>query len=215
MDTIDFTLHSPCVLGLFSPSGLGKTTEIIRLIKERHRVISPPPKKVIFLYVYWQPAFNELALDPEVTFTTSLESLTDPSVRDCLIILDDQDILSRNSKSQKVLENFAIRGSHHQNCCVVYTSHVLFSPSLRVIQSNTQYFCVFKFARDLGSISYFARAITPGNTSYIKDAYKKAVESRNQGSYLFINLHPRDPTNFRLRNNIFNDPQTEVYVAID
>ena len=217
MDVIDFTLKAPFLLGLYSPSGVGKTTTAIRLVKERHRIISPAPAKVYFIYAFWQPIFNQISLeDPDVTFTTSIESLNDCSVKDCLIILDDQDILSRNSKSQKVLQNFATRASHHTNSSVVYTSHSLFSPSLRLIQLNTQYFCVYKFARDLSAISHLSRQLSPGNSSYINSAYRRAVDSREQGAYLFINLHNRDgKARYWLRNNIFPDPETEVYLSRD
>ena len=114
-------------------------------------------------------------------------------MKDCLIFLDDQEILSRNSESQKVLQKFATRASHHTNSSVVYTSHSYFSQSLRLIQLNTQYFCVYKFARDRSAISHLSRQLPPGNSSCINSAYRRAVESRDQGAYVFINLYCRNP----------------------
>ena len=105
----------------------------------------------------------DLALkDPNVTFTTSINILEDPELKDCLIILDDQDLLGKNSKSQKILEDKALRRSHHQNLVCLYMCHNLFHPALRLIQLQTQYMCVFRFSWDLSSIQYLAKQIYPG-----------------------------------------------------
>ena len=75
---------------------------------------------------------------------------------------------------------------------------------------------MYRFARDLNCISYLARQIAPGRTKFLVDAYKKAVESKDQGAYLFINIHNKDSkAKFWLRNSIFPTLDTLVFVPRD
>ena len=216
-DLIDFTVKGPCLLGLFSPSSGGKTHTALELVRNRKLIFDTRPTKAYFVYANWQKAFSDLALkDPDVTFTTSIDSLNDPEVKDCLIVLDDQDLTTKGSKSQKVLKNFALRDSHHKSCVVIYMSHTLFHPALRLIQLQTQYLCVFRFARDVSSVSYLARQLAAGRTAFIVDAYRKAIESREQGAYLFININCKDSrAKFWLRNTILPSLDMLVFVPRD
>ena len=214
MDTIDFKLKAGSLHAIIGPSNSGKSTLALSLLKRRHEIFDIRIDRCYYINTHWQPAYQELALsDPNVIFSTSLETVKEQAVSNCIIVFDDVTSLKdKNSKANKFLEELALHGAHHRNITVIYFLFQLFHPALRTITLSTAYFTIFDFCRDRSSVAYFSRQICPSRSKFLTDAFLKAVEGRDFG-YLHINLHPHHKTRYWVRSEIFPSENTEIYIA--
>ncbi len=163
--------------------------------------------------VIHQPAYEELSRDlPHVRFCEGVpenwDELIDPKLRN-LSILDD--LMTECSKDPQVTKLFT-QGSHHRNLSVIYIVQNLFyqSKESRTISLNCHYITLFKNPRDRSQVVHLAKQMYPGQTKFMVEAYADAT--RQPYSYLFIDLKPNCPEEYRLRSNIFPGESTYAYV---
>ena len=144
MDTIDFKLKTGSLHAIVAPSNSGKSTLALSLVKRRHEIFYKPIERVFYLNTHWQPAYQELALsDPNVIFSTSLDTVKEQADTNCIIVFDDVTSLKdKTSKANKFLEELAMHGAHHRNITVIYFLFQLFHPALRTITLSTAYFTI-------------------------------------------------------------------------
>ena len=122
MDTIDFKLKTGSLHAIIGPSNSGKSTLALSLLKRRHEIFDKRIDRCYYINTHWQPAYQELALsDPNVIFSTSLETVKEQAVSNCIIVFDDVTSLKdKNSKANKFLEELALHGAHHRNITVIF-----------------------------------------------------------------------------------------------
>lgn len=202
MDVLNFQLKAPCLLNMIGPSGTGKTFMAVDLVKRRREIFDPPPQKVLYIYTHWQPIFDQLASDKEVTFSTSMKSIQDSGITDGVIVIDDQPIHDKKSESNKIMEELALHSSHHNRNVCIYFTYQIFNQALRLISLNSQYLMIFAFRRNKSSVSILARHIAPTKSKFLMDAYMKATENKPYG-YLFISVHPHDTSQYWVRSTVF------------
>ena len=103
--------------------------------------------------------------------------------------------------------------SHHKNLSVMYLIQNLFHQGKhqRDISLNVHYIVVFKNPRDRAQIQHFARQLYPDNSKYVQEAYADATKIPH--GYLLIDLKQETPEACRIRNCIFSDEISYVYVA--
>ena len=210
---MDLKLQHPATFCVAGPTGCGKTHWVSKLIRHRQHVFSEPPERILWCYGQYQPAYEELSRDlPVVQFVEGLPDdwggILDPKHRN-LIILDD--LMEECGKDPQVTKLFT-QGSHHQNLSVIYIVQNLFhqSKESRTISLNCHYIVLFKNPRDRSQIVHLAKQMYPGQTNFMIEAYADATGLPY--SYLFIDLKPNCPEEYRLRTNIFPGETTFAYV---
>ncbi|CAH3193474.1 unnamed protein product [Porites evermanni] len=161
----------------------------------------------------YQPAYDEmLKTIPNIMFVDGvlgdLETLITPSMRN-LVVIDD--LMHELSNDQR-MTNLFTKGCHHRNLSVIFILQNIFhrGKELRDMSLNSHYLVVFKRPRDSSQVNHLARQMFPGHVKYMQEAFEDATK-RPYG-YLFCDLKPETPTDFRLRTNIFPGETQYAYV---
>ena len=126
-----------------------------------------------------------------------------------LVVIDD--LMHELSNDQR-MTNLFTKGSHHRNLSVIFILQNMFhrGKELRDMSLNSHYLVVFKSRRDGSQVNHLARQMFPGHVKYMQEAFEDATK-RPYG-YLFCDLKPETPTDFRLRTNIFPGETQYAYV---
>lgn len=198
-----------CVIA--GPTGCGKTQFVKKILTED--VIQGPPERVLFCYGEYQPTFAELSATlPQIRFVEgfppSFDEMLDPSKK-TLVILDD--IMTPHGSDTRITDLFS-KGSHHRNISVIYILQNFFygAKETRNITLNAHYIVLFKNPRDKTQVSNLAKQMYPGQVKFVQEAFSDAT--KKPYGYLFIDLKPYTPDEFRLRTNIFPGETQYAYL---
>ena len=165
----------------------------------------------MYCYGAPQPAyFAKLASECpcRITFQKGLpEEYGDEANSPMLYVLDD--LMYEASKSPEVLNAF-IKGSHHSNISICFLSQCFFYPGLRPLSLNSHYMCLFKNPREMQVIRNLGVQMTGKKSQWLEDSFKDACSEPHK--YLFFDLSQGQNDDLRIRNNIFADDGTKVYV---
>ena len=189
----------------------GKTTWITRFLKHRNVLLDPPPKKIMYCYGVWQPAFETMktyvTFHKDLPLESTISKFADGS--HCMIILDD--LMDAVVKSQEVQRLF-VRGSHHLNITLVYVNQNLFHQGkcARTTALNCHYLALFKNPRDFSQIQLLGRQIGLGKT--LVEAYQDCMSEKY--NYLVVDLSPHSSSNHKLFAHIFPGEDEVVYVPL-
>ena len=186
------------------PNMLWEKSVCKRLLEAGEDMIDGAPENIIWCYSMYQPAYDEmLKTIPNIMFVEGvpgdLETLINPSMRN-LVVIDD--LMHELSNDQR-MTNLFTKGCHHRNLSVIFILQNIFhrGKELRDMSLNSHYLVVFKSPRDSSQVNHLARQMFPGHVKYMQEAFEDATK-RPYG-YLFCDLKPETPTDFRLRTNIF------------
>ena len=118
-------LLAPFSMGIFASRQSGKTMFTKQLLLNQDRLISPPFKKVIWVYKTWQDAiFSELQNGNfEIQFVDDLQNFDAMSKQENTVIVID-DFISEAAQNDQVQALFT-RG-RHLNLSVIYLAQNLF-----------------------------------------------------------------------------------------
>jgi hypothetical protein len=124
-----------------------------------------------------------------------------------LVIIDDL-----QSETDKNMENYFSRGSHHRNLSLIRNIQNLFHQGKgnRDITLNCHYLVLFNNPRDRSQISNFARQVDPQNTRFIIEAFMDAT--KNPHTYLLFDFSQRIDNDLRIRTRIFPGEENIIYV---
>ncbi|PIK42193.1 hypothetical protein BSL78_20958 [Apostichopus japonicus] len=204
-------LQHPFTCVIAGPTGCGKTQFVKKILTQD--VIEGTPERIVYCYGEYQPAFMELsAALSNIRFVeglpTDLETYLDPTYK-TLMILDD--IMTSHGNDQRITDLFS-KGSHHRNISVIYILQNFFygAKETRNITLNAHYIVLFKNPRDKTQVSNLAKQMYPGQVKFMQEAFADAT--KNPYGYLFIDLKPYTPEDFRLRTNIFPHETQYAYV---
>ncbi|GFR23260.1 uncharacterized protein TNCT_687721 [Trichonephila clavata] len=188
----EYRLKHPSGCLVVGPSQSGKSFLVRQIISRNAYDYSF--KSVKWCYSVFQPWFLE---EKKIEF---IQGLPETYENGTLLIIDDL----MHNLNEKIAELFTV-GSHHRNISVILILQNLFPRlnCMRNISLNTMYIILFKNNRDLSQVNCFSRQMYGNKSAFFMDAYKKAT-SRSFG-YLLIDLHPRTPEEYRLRESVFPD----------
>ena len=192
----DPRLTWPYSLLCCGPTGSGKTSFVLGLLKNHESLSTHTPHKLIWIYGVSQPElFREIRAIWQNRECEFIEGFPD-------------DLLSR-------LESTRDRGSlsrSHLGCSLVLMLQNIFpnGKHSRTISINAQYQTIFRNPRDSLQISTLARQLCPTKSRDFLEMYKKATK-RPYG-YLFCCFTQSCPDEIRFRTNILpNEHPSIVY----
>lgn len=169
-------------------------------------------KEIIWCYGVEQQMHKTLAsiLPVAVRLFEGLPSLDEISGLNSpakLVIIDDL-----QSETDKNMENFFSRGSHHRNISLYRTIQNLFHQGKgnRDITLNSHFLILFNNPRDRSQINSFARQVDPQNIPFVMECYKDATLKPH--SYLLFDFSQRTENELRIRAHIFPGEENIVYV---
>jgi len=202
---------TPFKMLVAGPSACGKTTFVLKLIKNRNFSFDGEPiKQIIWCCKRKEFAPNELFSMKHVQIFEGVPDLSDiPS--HSLIIFDD---LMLESFSKEVAEIFTIN-SHHSSISVILILQNLYHADkyMRDISLNATYFVLFKNPRDVSQFSYFARQICPDNWKNLEKVYKNVCNI--PFTPFIIDLSQKANSILKYKTNIFNEGYFECYATQD
>lgn len=204
----EFKFSHPFTAIIAGATMSGKTEFTKKLIENVNKMIHPFPQKIIFSYAEYQPSYDSLTNEKNVSFLNNLDFESDPEVR-TLIIIDDQMDTTMKSNS---IQNLFIKGVHHRNVSVILLNQNLFPQGKhgRDIRLNCHYYIVMKSPTLTSQVAYLNRQIFPNNPTFLMDAYKKATVEPY--SHLFINLHPLCNDKLRVRSGILPSESEFIFI---
>lgn len=198
-------LH-PYTAILSGATGSGKTQWLKRFLQKRKKLIKPELNTVLYCYGELNSTILDLqASDSSIEIYNGVP--TEDIIREksqkhkgLLLILDD---LLCNLDSD-YLDILFTRGSHNWGVSVIVVTQHLFTKQLRVARNNMHYLILMRNPVGELQVRNLASQIFTGeNFSFFKEAYKDAT--KNQFSYLIINMHPTTPDHMRLITNIYEE----------
>lgn len=199
-----FRFKHPFGARIIGPTQAGKSHFIIKLLKNVHQYIYPPPTRIYWAYGERnekQMRLIQTCTQLPVQFIEGLpdaDEITD--TENNLLILDDLMMAAANSAS---VSNLFTRASHHRNMSVIIILQNLFhqGKSMRDISLNAKYTVLFKNPRDKGQIQILGRQIFPDHPNFLVSAYEQAT-SRPYG-YLILDFDQKTAENQRVCTGIF------------
>ena len=154
MDGLRFS--APCTGIISGPTGSGKTSFTLNLLKHSDKMFTEPINKLYYFYGVWQRAFEGFTGDrlvylQELPTQERINSLTNGDHN--LVIIDDMQITALNDS---FIANLFSHESHHRNLSVFLLLQNLFHQGkyARDISLNSHYFILFKNPRDCQQIRY-------------------------------------------------------------
>ena len=193
------------------PTGCGKTTFVVSLLRHSHTLVSLPPEKITWCYGEWQRLYSTLSsIHPNLECIECLPDLSSfDSKNRNLVVIDD--LMSETD--ERVTKLFT-KKSHHCNTSVIYLLQNLFpkGKESRTISINAQYMVLFKNPRDNTQVVNLAKQMFPGRVKYMQEAFRDATSVPH--GYLFVDLKQSTPEHLRLRSNILPDSGTYQYAYI-
>lgn len=190
-------------------SNSGKSFFVSKLIKNRRKLIAPPPEKII--YCARQISSVPEAIRSEVDFIQGLpnsEILENPSQERLLLVIDDLQESAFNSNDIVT----AFQTSRHNNIAIIILTQNLFprgKVNSRDITLNCSHFVLFYSPRDQSSIVPLGRQLTPRYPSLLPNIFFNHINKPYK--YLLIDLATTTPEFLRFRSSIF-EPSNEIYV---
>lgn len=199
-----FVFKNPNSILVVGPSNGGKTTFLSTLMLDNRDVFEVPPKKIVYCYGSWQPAFVELQkrgihFHEGVPTEDTLQTWFGKGSKGSVLILDD--LMSDGGDDKTVLKIFT-QHSHHMNLTTFYLCQDLFPKGkyATTISRNAQYIIVFKNPRDTLALKTLLIQMYPGSWRKVLDLYNQVTKP--MWSYLVFDLHPRTPETCRLVSHV-------------
>ncbi|KAF7627102.1 hypothetical protein Mgra_00009612 [Meloidogyne graminicola] len=195
----DLKIKLPFGFIISGPSSSGKSSFIRLLIKNANEGIFPSPKSILYCY----GEFNSLVPDFQrigvaVYSGVPPEELINKQQKPALIILDDL----LYSIDEKYLSELFTKKAHHQNFGIVLVTQNLFEKKIRVARQNSMYLVLTRAPNSALAVRNLGVQLFPKKLDFFLDTYRQATKENY--TYLFIDLHPASDSSLRLRTNIFN-----------
>ena len=208
---IRFKTSFNCLVSGMSSSG--KTTWVKNLLTLRKKLFTEEPTRIFLFYKVMQDIYlemeNEGLLHELINVNEHFPSLDEiiemvHKYKDnggSLLIFDDT-----MTDINEDFEQLFCNSSHHENASIIFLTQNLFyqNKTFRTMSLNTHYLVLMKNDRDKQQIGILAKQFSPGNNSFITQAYADAT--KKPYSYLLLDFRPDTEQKLRLRSNIFEFP---------
>ena len=164
---------------IVGPSRCGKTSFIRKYLENYESLTGFQPRKI-----YYVCPFNPDIVDTEY-LTEFPRDYAD--IKDSVFVVDD---LVYHEPTLKIVAEFGIALSHHNNCHVILVSQKLFvdSPQYRTVADNACYITIFRLVRGLRALTTLASDVMPtkAGAELFLEAYERATSEPFM--YLHVNL---------------------------
>ena len=208
LDFPEFKLKMPCGAILFGPSQSGKTTFLLKLVYYADKIFEVPPQSVY--YCYSDPKNKRIRDFYNLGAVTVLglpsEELLDKCEKPALIILDD---LLKEASESYLLDLFS-KYVHHKELAVFFVSQSLYEKKMKIARINSQYLFIMNSPSDDLHIRTLGTQLFTKQLDYFMDAYRQATKENY--SYLMINVHPTTKRFMKLCTNIFPDEELTYFI---
>ncbi len=203
-----------CVSGA---SRAGKTTWVIRLLKNMDQMYTEKVYGVLWCYSIWQPKFDQLEREiPNIQFHRGIpseemiEQFADGSSHKLMVIDDQVDSITKS----ETVQDICLRGSHHRRLSLVYMTQNLFFQGryAKSIQVNTCYNVLLANPRDVTQIATLSRQVFPHKSKAIVEAFED-ITTHTKFGYLVVDTSPYAKPEYKLRTNIFPGETPTLYLA--
>ena len=185
-----YCFKHPSNIIVAGPTGCGKTFFLHRVLQ--HRLFDPMPTRIVVVYAEWQDMYSEWKRWYPTTefihgFDASIYDKFSRAERN-LLIIDDQ--MGKAGKSNVLMDLFT-KASHHRNLTVVYLVQNIYDSgaAMRTASLNTQYFVIFKNARDRQQLVTLGRQMFPGAAQYLSKLVEKETMA-NPRAYVILCTRP-------------------------
>lgn len=175
-------------------TGTGKSTLTQKIINNAKNLIDPPVLSTIYAYGQVSENVKDLESRPDVVTVPGcpdIEMLKNTE-SPFLVTLDD---LMLSAKPDYLADLFSVQ-SHHLGFSIIFITHNLFAPSLRVPRQSCHYLILLKAVNSKLQVKCLGSQLFPGSKGFmqaVEDAW-----SEDYG-YIFIDSHPKTPSDLRLR----------------
>jgi hypothetical protein len=202
----DLKLKLPFGMIISGPSNSGKTTLLLKILRDRNYLIDPKPARVLYCYGEYNSQIpllqrSGILVHKGPPTDEMIQSIQKPA----LIILDDL----LYTIDEAFLSNLFVKKIHHNNLAVIMLVQNLFDKRIKVARINSQYIVLMTAPNAALQVRNLGVQIFPKELQFFLRAYKNAVESQKYG-YLFLDLHPASDPLLRVRTNIFKDDEEKV-----
>ena len=167
---MDTKLVHPFTSIVAGPTGCGKTTFVVSLLRHYHTLVNLPPEKITLYYGEWQPLYFILSsIHPNLE---CIEGLPDLSSFDS----KNRNVELMSEMEERVTKLFT-KKSHLCNMTVVYLVQNIFpkGKESRTIRINAQYMVLFKNPRDNTQVVNLTKQMFPGRVKYMQEAFRDAT----------------------------------------
>lgn len=208
-----FQLHFPFRLICSGSSGVGKSTLIAQILKQRKDIIDQPIHKIIYCAKFETSISPLIKNDKNISFNEGLPSeelVRNEENLNLLFVVDDLFDAAYNSP---VISDIFTQGRNRNIGIVLITQNLFpkFSRS-RDISLNSSYYIIYRNLRDASQIKHFARQVAPRHSKEFCELYYKYIDK--PFSYLFIDFSPEQEDLFRYRTDILS-PTPTIFVQDD
>ena len=203
----ELKLRHPCGIIVAGPQQTGKSTFILRMVKEAKYLFNPPPKTQLYCYGEYDDRIHDYRNAGALVMSglpdeATIDALEKPAV----IYLDD---LMLHAKDQ-YLQDLFTKKIHHKNISVVFLVQNAFDKNIRVARLNSQYMVFMRAPNMALQLRTIGSQMYPGMLHYFMDAANKAMHKPY--TYLFGDNHPKTSDKLRLRTGIFPDDDKVVFL---
>lgn len=200
-----------------APTGSGKTSLCIELIRHRNYIFESKFEKIILCYSIMQDSYKMLQGENVEFFqgVPDVGNLEEWSLKDggkhVLCIFDDLANVMLTKSNIAFTEALFEKYGHHFLISNLFITQNIFNKSMRHISLNSHYFIILKYVRDLNQVNYLARQIFPDQSKSFMNAYNDAIQSSSNYDvippYVLVKCHPFDST-YQIFTNIlpFQNP---------
>ena len=202
----------PSTFMVAGPTQCGKTSFVIRLLRNADSLFSVPPKRIFWLYKDRRAAPVEELAGLPISFVQGVDpdfkkrAFSGPDLPPTIVVIDD---LMTDMANSKMLEELFVEGSHHANATVIYIVQNLFqrSPKHRTAAINSHYLALFNMPRDYSQV---ARVGQQMRRKYFMAVYEDAINSRDHG-YLLVDCRSDTDDRRRLRTGVLPGEESCIY----
>ena len=168
----ELKLRVPFGMVISGSSSSGKTSFLLKLLKNRNSMFKPEPKSVLYCFGEYHQDVPKLEAEGIVVCsgpptTELINDLPKPS----LVVLDD---LMYSIKEQWLCEMYT-KKSHHQNFGIILLCQNLFDKTLKVARLNSQYIVLLRAPNALLSIRNLTSQLFPRQVPFFLDAYRIVI----------------------------------------
>ena len=197
------------------PTSSGKTVFTTRVIDSRLEMIEPNVDEIIWCYGIESPQLAKLKerFPGVIKLHKGLPDLDKLGAMDSkvnrLLVLDD---LMNETRGNTVANLFS-KGAHHMNISVVYIVQNVFNQNkeMRNVFLNAQYKVLFNNPSDLTQLTVLNSRMFPGHPNFLKSVMADASVEKSH-AYIALDVHPRTPSDLRVRTEIFPGEDNNVFL---
>ena len=201
-----------CTL-IVAPSNSGKTTLTTRIVLERNSVFNENSQLCLWYYDTAESVPEALKNRADVIIKQGLPEIEDlkkyAHLKPLIVIDDGMLKLDQNTDCLRLVSVL----THHLNMAVIFLLHSIFySKTIRMLRLNSTYIILFKNTADMSSARCLASQLMPGKGKAFMAIYMKVTSKPY--SYLLIDLDKACDDQLRLRDNLFPNEKTHVYIPV-